>query len=208
MEKTVTGVGVLDKSVAIIDLVERAPVHAAELARELGMTVPTAYRLASALVTHSFLTRDADGRFRLGPRFSTSALIALACPTLRELRDGTGESAQLWVRRGGRRLCVANADSRAELRASIPAGALLPLPLGSAARVLLGEPEDGPGWIQSVGSRQPGVGSVSAAIRKHGEVMAAVCLSGPLDRLKPSPGELYGALVVEAAQRIEAAVQD
>lgn len=67
MGGTVTGVDVLDKDVAIPDVVERAPAGASELARENGLLVSTAHRLANALVVHGLLRRDPDGRFRLGP---------------------------------------------------------------------------------------------------------------------------------------------
>jgi DNA-binding IclR family transcriptional regulator len=204
---TVTGVGVLDKGVAILDVVERGPAGASELARETGLSVSTAHRLASALVAHGLLRRDPDGRFRLGPRFATSVLTEVALPVLAELRDRTGESAQLWVRRGEHRLCVAAVDSTEELRAAIPAGTLLPLPLGSAASALQGEPGAGRGgWVESVAERAPGVGSVSAPVYLHGEVVAAVCLSGPLQRLGRRPGERYGSEVAAAARQVETAV--
>jgi DNA-binding IclR family transcriptional regulator len=204
---TVTGVGVLDKGVAILDVVERSPAGASELARETGLSVSTAHRLANALVAHGLLRRDPDGRFRLGPRFATSVLTEVALPVLADLRDRTGESAQLWVRRGEHRLCVAAVDSTAELRAALAVGTLLPLPLGSAATALLGETDVGRrGWVESVAERAPGVGSVSAPVRLHGEVAAAVCLSGPLHRLGRRPGERYGQAVVGAARQVETAV--
>ncbi len=212
MASNVTGVGVLDKGIAIIDVVERGPAGASELAREVGMSVSTAHRLASALVAHGLLRRDSEGRYRLGPRFATSALTEMALPVLEDLRTRTGESAQLWVLRGDQRLCVASVDSREELRASLPVGALLPLtrdsvPQGSAARVLL---DDGSvaerGWAESVAQRQPGVASVSAPVRLHGQIAAAVCVSGPLHRLGSRPGRRYGALVVAAARQIQQAM--
>jgi DNA-binding IclR family transcriptional regulator len=63
------------------------------------------------------------------------------------------------------------------------------------------------GWVESVGERQPGVASVSApVVDPSGRVVAAVSVSGPLDRTTRSPGRRYGGAVVEAAGRISASL--
>ncbi|WP_433868634.1 IclR family transcriptional regulator [Saccharopolyspora sp. CA-218241] len=202
-----TGVGVLDRSVAILDCVESNPMGTTELARTLGLTISTAHRLATALVAHGLLRRDPSGCFHLGPRFATSALAETARPVLTELGAEVGESVQLWVRRADHRLCVVCVESTEELRASQPVGSLLPLPLGSAAQALLGERNpDGHGWVESVQARAPGVGSVSAPVHLHGQVVAAVSLAAPLQRLRPSPGRRFGTAVLTAARRVEDAL--
>jgi DNA-binding IclR family transcriptional regulator len=60
-------------------------------------------------------------------------------------------------------------------------------------------------WVESVEEREPGVASVSAAVRDRGRVLAAVSVSGPLERLSRSPGPIYGPSVVAAARAIEEA---
>jgi len=197
-----TGVGVLDKAMAILDLVESRPKNLNELMSEMRMASSTAHRLATALTRHGMLRRDGDGRYHLGPRFSQVALLDMAPPVLERLQKLTGESVQLWVRRGQHRLCVLSMESKEELRTTLEVGSFLPLPDGSAAQVLMGEQESG-GWVESRATRKPGIGSVSAPVRVDGEVIAAVCLSGPLQRLDPSPGLLYGQAVVDAAHQIE-----
>ncbi|HVM40081.1 MAG TPA: IclR family transcriptional regulator C-terminal domain-containing protein, partial [Acidimicrobiia bacterium] len=83
------------------------------------------------------------------------------------------------------------------------AGAVLPLDRGSGGKVLRGETGRG-GWAQSVAEREAGVASVSAPIvDASGVVVAAVGVSGPIERLGPEPGERYGAAVVAAARDIE-----
>ncbi|WP_197322170.1 IclR family transcriptional regulator [Saccharomonospora sp. NB11] len=202
-----TGVGVLDRSVAILDCVESRPMGTSEIARALGLTVSTAHRLVTALAAHGLLRRDGDGRFHLGPRFATSALAEVARPVLAELCAESGECVQLWVRRAEHRLCVVSIECGEELRASQPEGSLLPLPHGSSAQVLLGEIDPaGPGWVETLQGRAPGVGSVSAPVRLHGDIVGAVCLSAPIQRLDPSPGARYGEQVVAAAARIESAL--
>jgi DNA-binding IclR family transcriptional regulator len=60
---------------------------------------------------------------------------------------------------------------------------------------------------ESVEEREAGVASVSAAVRdRRGRVIAAVSLSGPVERLSRQPAEMFGRLVADAAQSLTAAV--
>ena len=59
------------------------------------------------------------------------------------------------------------------------------------------------GWVASVEEREAGVASVSAPVRSaHGDLVAAVSISGPVERLSRHPGERFGSQVVDAAARI------
>ena len=80
----------------------------------------------------------------LGPRIAELAsaagedrLLAVAQPVLVQLRDLTGESAQLYRRQADIRVCVAAAERASGLRDTVPVGAALPMTAGSAAQVLL-----------------------------------------------------------------------
>ena len=62
MERTVTGVGVLDKSVAVLDALATGPLALNDLAPAAGLARATAHRLAKALEAHGFVDRDStDG---------------------------------------------------------------------------------------------------------------------------------------------------
>ena len=200
--------GVLDKAVSILDALEAGPQPLAGLVASTGLSRATAHRLASALELHGLLGRDPAGRFCLGPRLTRPDLAALAAPALQRLRDATAESVQVYVRRGDQRLCVAALESPHGLRTIVPVGALLPLEVGSAGRVLSGPGEAAPkGWVQSVEERQRGVASVSAPVHGPGSaVVAAVSVSGPIERTTRAPGRRYGRAVVAAAREIEAAL--
>src|SRR5436309_13906394 len=201
---SVSGIGVLDKAVVVLDALEPGPLNLAELVDATGLARATAYRLAAALEAHGFVGRDGDGRFALGPRLATLGLPALARPALQALRDSTGESVQLYVRRGNRRLCVDALESPHGLRTIVPVGALLPLDVGSAGKVLR---EDPPvlrrGWAESVEERERGVASVSAPVLDGGRVLAAVSVSGPVERTTRAPGRRYAKAVVAAWRVIE-----
>ncbi|MCL2803703.1 MAG: IclR family transcriptional regulator [Micrococcales bacterium] len=226
-----SGVGVLDKAALVLNSLESGPATLAQLVTSTGLARPTVHRLAVAMEYHRFVTRDLQGRFILGPRLSelaTSAgedhLLLAATPVLGALRDHSGESAQLFRRQGDQRVCVAAAERPMGLRDSIPIGAVLSMNAGSAAQVLLAWEDPDRlhrglvgakftatmlasvrrhGWAQSVSEREPGAASVSAPVRgPGGKVIAAVSVSGPVERVSRQPGRLHAAAVVAAANRL------
>jgi DNA-binding IclR family transcriptional regulator len=205
VERIVTGVGVLDKSVAVLDALGSGPLALADLAPAAGLPRATAHRLAVALEAHGFVDRDNEGRFTLGPRVVGSDLVTAAAPAVAKLRDQTGESAQLYVRRGEERVCVLAVESPHSLRTIVPVGAVLPIARGSAGRVLR-DRAPSTQWLASVEEREPGVASVSAGVWHHGEIVAAVSVSGPVGRLGRAPGRKHGDAVRKAAREIETAL--
>jgi DNA-binding IclR family transcriptional regulator len=211
MGSTLGGVGVLDKAVLVLDVLEVEPRSLAELVDVTGLPRATAHRLATALEEHGLVRRDGEGRFTLGTRLvalgraATEAfpLAGAAHKALRELRDATEESVQLFVPEADSRVCIAALQSPHGLRTIVPLGASLPLlGLGSGARVLSGQ-LGAQGWTESVGEREAGVASVSAPILDRGSIIAAVSVSGPIERTTKHPGRRYGEAVVAAARRIE-----
>ena len=97
----------LDKAVSVLAAVESGPATLAQLVAATGLARPTTHRIAVALEHHRLLARDVQGRFILGPRVAELAsaagedrLLAVAQPVLTQLRDVTGESAQLYRRAG------------------------------------------------------------------------------------------------------------
>ena len=201
----------LDKAVLVLDVLEVEPRSLAELVDDTGLPRATAHRLATALEEHGLVRRDDEGRFTLGTRLvalgraATEAfpLAGAAHKALRELRDATEESVQLFVPEADSRVCIAALQSPHGLRTIVPLGASLPLlGLGSGARVLSGQ-LGAQGWTESVGEREAGVASVSAPILDRGSIIAAVSVSGPIERTTKHPGRRYGEAVVAAARRIE-----
>jgi DNA-binding IclR family transcriptional regulator len=226
---SLSGVGVIDKSAAILEvLAEIGPASLAELVDATGISRPTTHRLAVALESHGLVGRDERGRFRLGVRLAawgrsavplSATMLEQSAAVLADLRDETGESAQLYVRDGDHRVCVAAAERPTGLRDTVPIGARLPLVAGSGGKVLLAwtdpadwpEGVDGPalravrqrGWAASVAEREAGVASVSAPVRgADGAVVGALSVSGPIDRLGRRPGPRFAPALVRAAQRL------
>ncbi|HNP57339.1 MAG TPA: IclR family transcriptional regulator [Gordonia sp. (in: high G+C Gram-positive bacteria)] len=227
----VSGIGVLDKSVTVLQAVSTRPCNLAELCEATGLPRATAHRLAVGLESHRLIARDTTGRWLPGPalrelsgshadRIPDAALAIL--PRLREI---TGESVQIYRRDGAERVCVAALEPPSGLRDTVPVGSRLPMTAGSAAKVLLAWAPEGVraplldnsvfaertladvrrrGWAQSVAERAAGVASVSAPVRDtDGEVVAAISVSGPVERIGRRPGARWAADLVAAAEALQ-----
>ncbi|HEV7583870.1 MAG TPA: IclR family transcriptional regulator [Mycobacterium sp.] len=222
-----SGIGVLDKAVDVLHTIAESPCGLAELCERTGFPRATTYRLAAALEVHRLLARDDEGRWQLGPALTELAvqvndpLLAAGAAVLPHLRETTGESVQLYRREGTSRVCVAALEPSAGLRDTVPVGARLPMTAGSGAKVLLAHSDVATqqavlptakftdrtlaevrrrGWAQSVAEREPGVASVSAPVRDgRGVVVAAISVSGPIDRIGRRPGARWAADLLSAA---------
>ncbi|MGD9618636.1 MAG: IclR family transcriptional regulator [Mycolicibacterium sp.] len=222
-----SGIGVLDKAVGVLHAVAQSPCGLADLCERTDLPRATAHRLAVGLEVHRLLARDGDGQWRLGPAITELAghirdpLLAAGAVVLPRLRELTGESVQLYRREGTERVCVAALEPTAGLRDTVPVGSRLPMSAGSGAKVLLAYADTATqqavlsaaaftdrtlaetrkrGWAQSVAEREPGVASVSAPVRDgRGTVIAAVSVSGPIDRMGRHPGAKWAADLIAAA---------
>ncbi|KBH79074.1 transcriptional regulator [Mycobacterium tuberculosis variant africanum MAL020173] len=225
-----SGIGVLDKAVGVLHAVAESPCGLAELCDRTDLPRATTYRLAAALEVHRLLGRGQDGHWRLGPAITELAthvddpLLVACAAVLPQLRDATGESVQVYRREGTSRVCVAALEPAAGLRDTVPVGARLPMTAGSGAKVLLAHTDAATqaavlpkavfsaralaevcrrGWAQSVAEREPGVASVSAPVRDgRGVVIAAISVSGPIDRMGRRPGVRWAADLLSAADAL------
>jgi DNA-binding IclR family transcriptional regulator len=226
-----SGIGVLDKAVGVLRAAAAEPCGLAELCERTGLPRATAHRLAVGLEVHGLLHRGNDGRWRPGPTLAELAaggvdpLLEAASSVLPRLRDITGESVQLYRRDGAQRVCVAAAEPSSGLRDTVPVGSRLPMTAGSGAKVLAAWAEPAlqrailadatfgervlldvrrRGWAQSVAEREAGVASVSAPVRDgSGQVVAAVSVSGPVDRIGRRPGVRWAADLLAAAEALQ-----
>lgn len=226
-----SGIGVLDKAVGVLRAIASEPCGLAELCERTGLPRATAHRLAVGLEVHGLLHRGSDGRWSPGPTLAELAaggadpLLEAAAAVLPRLRDITGESVQLYRRDGDQRVCVATAEPASGLRDTVPVGSRMPMTAGSGAKVLAAWAEPAiqrallpdatftervlldvrrRGWAQSVAERESGVASVSAPVRDgSGQVVAAVSVSGPVDRIGRRPGVRWAADLLAAAEALQ-----
>lgn len=225
-----SGIGVLDKTVGILHAIAESPCGLAELCDRTGLPRATAHRLAAACEVHRLLGRDEEGRWRLGLAIAELAthvsdpLLTASAAVLPALRKTTGESVQVYRREGTSRVCVAALEPAAGLRDTVPVGARLPMTAGSGAKVLLAHSDTATqaavlpkamftdralaevrrrGWAQSVAEREPGVASVAAPVRDgQGAVVAAISVSGPIDRMGRRPGARWATDLLAAAEAL------
>jgi DNA-binding IclR family transcriptional regulator len=225
-----SGIGVLDKAVTVLRTVAASPCGLAELCARTGLPRATAHRLAVGLEAHRLLSRGGDGRWRPGPALrelgegALDPLLDAAAMVLPRLRDVTGESVQLYRREGMVRVCVAAAEPHSGLRDTVPVGARLPMTAGSGAKILAAWADPATqgaildeaifdertlmevrrrGWAQSVAERESGVASVSAPVRDtSGTVVAAVSVSGPIERIGRRPGVRWAVDLLAAAEAL------
>lgn len=220
-----SGIKVLDRAVAIVAAVASGDKSLAELSDATKLPRATAHRIATALEVHHVLARNERGEWSLGPALPSYTggpsprLLAAAAPVLRDLVETTGESAQLYQLTGTTRTCIAAEEPESGLHNVVPVGSHLTLSAGSAARVFAAYslidttafPADelatvtDTGLAESVAEREVGLASVSAPVFGPDRRVAAVLsVSGPAERLGPSPAAKWGAALKDATARLSA----
>ena len=161
------------------------------------------------------MRRDDDGRFCLGLRLiglgheaaEAVPVWAAARPALAWLHEQTGESVQLYVRDGDARVCVESIESRQASSArscrSAPACRSRP---ARAGKVLAGATDAGVGRRAWASARRASPACPRRCTTARGRVVAAVSVSGPIQRTTRKPGDRYGDEVADAARQVEAAI--
>ncbi|MBN9644608.1 IclR family transcriptional regulator [Corynebacterium mendelii] len=224
-----SGIKVLDRAVVILTTVAERPHSLAELCQHTGLPRATAHRLATALEVHRFLARTSEGKWCVGDALTAlgsragDKLVDAASPIMTALMESTGESVQLYRLTGTSRTCIASLEPPSGLQNTVPIGARMELTAGSAAKVFLAwAPEQlkavimpqasfterdlgevrACGWADSVAERERGLASLSAPVFEQQSMVAALSISGPAERLAPSPGARWGAELTAAANRL------
>lgn len=118
-----------------------------ELARETGISRPTAHRLLSSLTAQGFVDRDqSSGAWLLGPELYLIGAVAaerydisdLAREHVAALAQATGESAFLSARRGDETVCLVRQDGSFPIRSFVLyEGKRFPLGVASAGIAIL-----------------------------------------------------------------------
>ena len=130
---------------------EPSPASLAVVAQRAGLTKPTAFRLLSTLAAEQFVAHGEEGgAYELGVaplRLGAAALDAIpiravARPLMAALRDATGETVLLCVRRGDLRYNIEAAESENAIARAQRIGVGVPLYAGAASRVLLSALDD------------------------------------------------------------------
>jgi DNA-binding IclR family transcriptional regulator len=177
----------IGQGMAVLEAFDRASEYLTleEVAERSRLTLPAAARAIADLQTHG-LVSGVDGRYRLGMRLATLAariapvdrLRTVARPLLVELRDETGETANLLVRDGANAVYLDQIESRHALRHSGWVGLQVPL-RGTAAGVAM---RDGKGPELVRDAVEPGVTAIACFVPWN-VLVAAIGITGPSTRL-------------------------
>ncbi len=201
-----------------------------QLVSELGLSKATVHRLAQTLVSLGLLEQNEESRtYRLGVRLlglahvveSSLDLRSEARAALRNLRDQTGETVYLMLRRGDRAFCAERIEGSHQMRdLSTPPGTFVPLEIGAAGSAILStlDPEDVSlvlsrveggtaavrdrveaarrnGYAFTRGDVTQGVGAIAVPLRDaRGEAVGAISLGGLLARVEASEEDLARAV--------------
>lgn len=150
-----TSFRVLERTFSILELFDEdhAEWTASEVARAVGLPVPTAHRILTALKRYGYVSQDGTSkRFRLGLASlrlgdrarSVVDLRAVAMPVLQDLSRDAGETALLTVVSPGQEggSCLERVETSQSLRLSVSPGRRLPLHAGASQKALLAFMDD------------------------------------------------------------------
>ncbi|QUH02644.1 IclR family transcriptional regulator [Saccharopolyspora erythraea] len=153
-ERKPDGSQTLERGLRVLRMLAESPggLGASEVAARLDVHRSVAYRLLMALTRQNFVSRDEEGRYRVGLDFFTLAervrprLLDVATPVLRELTAELNATACLVVPENGSAVAVAVIEPPGSgPRFSYGIGNRDPLERGAAGIALLaaGSPRDG-----------------------------------------------------------------
>ena len=204
-----------------------------ELVKRLDLPTTNVHRALATLDAAGWIRPQAGSRrWGVAPRMNAlvssrvERLSEVARPHLKGLRDRSGESASLSVIDGDHVLVVEHLEGAQLLRVVQRPGSRVPVALSATGRAALAiDPASdlsalptravrevslarGRGFAVVRGDRDPQVASVGAVVvDAHGQPVAGLGLSGPIDRVTKRIGEL-GAEVRDATRLMSEEIQE
>ncbi|MFD1714897.1 IclR family transcriptional regulator [Amnibacterium flavum] len=212
-----------------------------QLATKLGLSKAAVHRLAQTLVSLGLLEQNPTTRtYRLGVRLLQLAHVVQssldirheARSHLRDLRDSTGETVYLMLRRGDGAICADRIEGSHPMRdLSTPPGTTVPLTIGASGTAILSTLDDtevegavrsldsktaadviervdaarARGFAMTRGDISEGVGAIAMPLLDdRGAVVGAVSVGGLLSRVEASQVELAAAVTRTVVEIAEA----
>ncbi len=213
---SVAGVSAVERALSVLTVFRRGDgsLSLAELATRTGLVKSTIMRLAVSLEAYGLLVRLDDGTYRLdaeclrlGSVYQQSFDLAdHAVPALENLVARTGETASLYVRRGGERLCLFRVESPHRVRMHVQPGDTRPMDKAAIAEVLRryeqglqSQEIDADMPLFSSGVTDPHTASFAMPVfGPGGALIGALAISGPVSRLTEAFARSHGALLRRA----------
>jgi DNA-binding IclR family transcriptional regulator len=190
---------------------ERPELQLAEVSALAGLNKTTAHRLLQALHSESLLDRNAsNGAYRLGPALMALGVQALssdnlrlkARPLLKRLAEETGETATLEVPIDDTMLILDEVTGGHFLAAGGNVGTRWPME-HSHLEDQFGEVRRR-GFAETVDELEDGFSGVGAVVRgSTGEILGALSICGPTQRMTESRRSSLGATLCAAAGQLQ-----
>ena len=189
-------------------------------AAQADLPTSTALRHLRLLTNQGFLIKDDQGWYSVGPAFVRMALVShqrgpyarlttAAQPGLERLVEDTEESAYLAVRDGDEAVYIATAESRRAIRHVGWVGRSVPLDGTAVGEALLASPQtpgSRPDLHFNTGAIEPDVTAVVAPIHGSSQVVGALSLLGPADRLAYERLDVAAEAIADVAVDISLAL--
>jgi len=227
----------LERLIAILEAVadHSSDATTTSISTRVGLSLSTTARLVRELEQEGLIERTYEnGPYTLGRRFlalarsaiQPASLINAALPVMEELRDLTHETVSLHVRQRALRVCIAQVESRRQVRRVVEVG----INVGATGEVLLAgfpapdlasyvdslglaTPDRGAlevrleqirrdKWALTVDQVEDGLSGIAAAVIAGGQTIAALSISGPSARWTVSVMRGSVPDILDGARRI------
>jgi DNA-binding IclR family transcriptional regulator len=165
----------LDRGLHLLEVLARpgysSGLTITQLAGELGVGRPVIYRLVTTLEAHHLVTRQGNGRVRLGLGVSRLAAAVTplvrteARPILQELADAVGATAHLTIAEGDEALALVVVEPTwTDFHVAYRSGARHRLDQGASGRAILAGRGGSSEMVVSEGEIQPGANGLAVPI--------------------------------------------
>lgn len=150
MKKINSSIQVLDRAMALVGVLSRAPgpISLTRLAQDAGLHTASAHRILGALIAHGLVEKTGAGEYDLGVRWlevgnrlrARLNIRQVAMPFMQRLAEQTGETVNLIVRRGDEAVYVERVTGGQTLIQVVQVvGAHAPLHVTAVGKIFLAE---------------------------------------------------------------------
>ena len=150
MKNGISSIQVIDRAMALVGVLSRAPgpVSLTRLAGEAGLHTASAHRILAALMAHGLIEKTGAGEYDLGVRWlevgnrlrARLNIRQVAMPYMQQLAELTGETVNLIVRRGDEAVYVERVSGgQTMIQVVQVVGAHAPLHVTAVGKIFLAE---------------------------------------------------------------------
>jgi IclR family transcriptional regulator, acetate operon repressor len=150
MDGAMTAPNAIEKLIAVVEVLATES-KVSRIARKTGLATSTVHRILQSLVQAGWAHEDQDHGYLLGARLlaitaradDATFLAQIATPHLRELRDATGDTVHLAMRRGDEMVYIAKLDGRKAYQMRSHVGLTIPMHCTAVGKAMLAATDTG-----------------------------------------------------------------